>query len=378
MQSGTKAAGRDFAPSPKVDAVMAAERAASFTKRSIKSKSKLAGLKLALSMLDLTTLEGKDSPEKVRALCAKAVNPGAGQADLPDGLPSVAAVCVYPNLVKHCRDSLESMGALGRVKIASVATGFPSGQYPLDVRLDDTRRAIHDGADEIDMVINRGAFLAGRYDEVAEEIRAVKRTCLQEGVKAARHDGEGKGRAISLKVILETGELETLDNVRFASDLAIRAMDEATRELEPDMIYAPLHAANGTAKNGTHESHGTHRSYSSFDFIKTSTGKVTPAATMPVTLVMLEAVRDWYLETGKLVGVKPAGGIRTAKQSLHYLVMVKETLGALQGVNELHAGGWLTPELWRFGASALANDILRQISWLHSGKYRANYDVTEA
>lgn len=378
MQSGTKAAGRDFAPSPKVDAVMAAERAASFTKRSIKSKSKLAGLKLALSMLDLTTLEGKDSPEKVRALCAKAVNPGAGQADLPDGLPSVAAVCVYPNLVKHCRDSLESMGALGRVKIASVATGFPSGQYPLDVRLDDTRRAIHDGADEIDMVINRGAFLAGRYDEVAEEIRAVKRTCLQEGVKAARHGGIGNGRPVSLKVILETGELETLDNVRFASDLAIRAMHEAVKELEPDTIYSSLRSSNGTGTNGTHESHGTHPSHTSFDFIKTSTGKVTPAATMPVTLVMLEAVRDWYLETGKLVGVKPAGGIRTAKQSLHYLVMVKETLGALPGVNELHAGGWLTPELWRFGASALANDILRQISWLHSGKYRANYDVTEA
>jgi len=385
MHSGTKAAGRDFSPSPKVDAVMAAERAASFTKRSIKSKSKLAGLKLALSMLDLTTLEGKDSPEKVRALCAKAVNPGAGQVDLPEGLPSVAAVCVYPNLVKHCRDSLESMGALGRVKIASVATGFPSGQYPLDVRLDDTRRAIHDGADEIDMVINRGAFLAGRYDEVAEEIRAVKRTCLQEGVKAARHDGGGKSRPISLKVILETGELETLDNVRFASDLAIRAMDEATRELEPDTIYSKLHnsngaSSNGAASNGTYELNRTDGtdSAASFDFIKTSTGKVTPAATMPVTLVMLEAVRDWYLETGKLVGVKPAGGIRTAKQSLHYLVMVKETLGALAGVNELHPGGWLTPELWRFGASALANDILRQISWLHSGKYRANYDVTEA
>ncbi|MBX3389027.1 MAG: 2-deoxyribose-5-phosphate aldolase [Phycisphaeraceae bacterium] len=384
MRSGTKTAVRDFAPSPRVDAVMAAERAASFTKRSIKTKSKMAGLKLALSMLDLTTLEGKDSPEKVRALCAKAVKPGAGQSDLPEGLPSVGAVCVYPNLVKHCRDSLEAMGALGRVKIASVATGFPSGQYPLDVRLDDTRRAIHDGADEIDMVINRGAFLAGRYDEVADEIRAVKRTCLEEGVKAARHDGGGKGRPISLKVILETGELETLDNVRFASDIAIRAMDEALSEFggaaaksAPDQSQAS--AANGTLSNGSYESQRTLAIHpASFDFIKTSTGKVTPAATMPVTLVMLEAVRDWYLETGKLVGVKPAGGIRTAKQSLHYLVMVKETLGALPGVNELHPGGWLTPELWRFGASALANDILRQISWLHSGKYRANYDVTEA
>lgn len=364
---------------------MAAERAASFTKRSIKSKSKLAGLKLALSMLDLTTLEGKDSPEKVRALCAKAVNPGAGQADLPDGLPSVAAVCVYPNLVKHCRDSLESMGALGRVKIASVATGFPSGQYPLDVRLDDTRRAIHDGADEIDMVINRGAFLAGRYDEVAQEISAVKRTCLEEGVKATRHNGSGKGRPISLKVILETGELETLDNVRFASDLAIRAMHAAAIDFGN---VKPAKKSHTSDLNGTHESNGSFHPISdiphptssptSFDFIKTSTGKVTPAATMPVTLVMLEAVRDWYLETGHLIGVKPAGGIRTAKQSLHYLVMVKETLGALAGVNELHPGGWLTPELWRFGASALANDILRQISWLHSGKYRANYDVTEA
>lgn len=386
MRSGTKTAVRNFAPSPRVDAVMAAERAASFTKRSIKTKSKMAGLKLALSMLDLTTLEGKDSPEKVRAICVKAVNPGAGQSDLPTDLPSVGAVCVYPNLVKHCRESLESMGALGRVKIASVATGFPSGQYPLDVRLDDTRRAIHDGADEIDMVINRGAFLAGRYDEVADEIRAVKRTCLEEGKKASRHPGteassEKKGRPISLKVILETGELETLDNVRFASDIAIRAMDEAITDFSGNS-HSDSHHANGTTNGTAFDTRSLDasmpRSLSSFDFIKTSTGKVTPAATMPVTLVMLEAVRDWYLETGKLVGVKPAGGIRTAKQSLHYLVMVKETLGALPGVNELHPGGWLTPELWRFGASALANDILRQISWLHSGKYRANYDVTEA
>ena len=232
------------------------------------------------------------------------------------------------------------------------------------------------------MVINRGAFLAGRYDEVADEIRSVKRTCLEEGVKATRHDGGGKGRPISLKVILETGELETLDNVRFASDIAIRAMDEAIAEFGGHAEHVDSHGNNGTAElNGSAPRHldtSAPRYLSSFDFIKTSTGKVTPAATMPVTLVMLEAVRDWYLETGKLVGVKPAGGIRTAKQSLHYLVMVKETLGALPGVNELHPGGWLTPELWRFGASALANDILRQISWLHSGKYRANYDVTEA
>lgn len=376
--------------SPRVDAVMAAERAATFTKRSIKKSSKMAGLRLALSTLDLTTLEGKDTPEKVRALCVKAVNPGTGQSDLPDDLPSVAAVCVYPSMVKFCKETLKELGALGRVKIASVATGFPSGQYPLDVRLEDTKKAIRDGADEIDMVINRGAFLSGKYDVVADEIREVKATCLREGAAV--------GRPISLKVILETGELETLDNVRRASDLAIVAMEEAKRDAETERRRDGVKkqdngAANGTT-NGTHSTPPSTRSLDasmprsidgcppSFDFIKTSTGKVTPAATMPVTLVMLEAVRDWYLQTGQLVGVKPAGGIRTAKQSLHYLVMVKETLGSLPtvgtSVDDQHPGGWLTPELWRFGASALANDILRQISWLHTGKYRAQYDVTEA
>ena len=374
--------------SPRVDAVMAAERAAAFTKRSIKKSSKMAGLRLALSTLDLTTLEGKDTPEKVRALCVKAVNPGTGQSDLPDNLPSVAAVCVYPSMVQFCKQTLEELGALGRVKIASVATGFPSGQYPLDVRLEDTRKAIRDGADEIDMVINRGAFLSGKYDVVADEIRDVKATCLREGAAV--------GRPIALKVILETGELETLDNVRRASDLAIVAMEEAKRAFlgdgatkrRSDEGKAPG-TSNGSP-NGTHingsptldTSTPRHFGTSTFDFIKTSTGKVTPAATMPVTLVMLEAVRDWYLQTGQLVGVKPAGGIRTAKQSLHYLVMVKETLGSLPtvgtSVDDQHPGGWLTPELWRFGASALANDILRQISWLHTGKYRAQYDVTEA
>ena len=378
---------------------MAAERAATFTKRSIKKSSKMAGLRLALSTLDLTTLEGKDTPEKVRALCVKAVNPGTGQSDLPDNLPSVAAVCVYPSMVRFCKETLDELGALGRVKIASVATGFPSGQYPLDVRLEDTKKAIRDGADEIDMVINRGAFLSGKYDVVADEIRDVKATCLREGAAV--------GRPIALKVILETGELETLDNVRRASDLAIVAMEEAKRDAaerdgeterrrdgvnKPDAIAANG-AVNGSA-NGTHAALSDPRSLDAsmppspvgclpcFDFIKTSTGKVTPAATMPVTLVMLEAVRDWYLQTGQLVGVKPAGGIRTAKQSLHYLVMVKETLGSLPtvgtSVDNQHPGGWLTPELWRFGASALANDILRQISWLHTGKYRAQYDVTEA
>jgi deoxyribose-phosphate aldolase len=207
--------------------------------------------------------------------------------------------------------------------------------------LDDVRRAVADGADEIDMVINRGAFLAGQYQEVAEEITQTKLAC-------AREDGT----AAHLKVILETGELETLDAVRVASDLAIRAMAAANM---------PAHA------------HGA-------DFIKTSTGKVTPAATMPVTLVMLEAIRDWYLETGQVIGMKPAGGIRAAKQSLHYLVMIKETLGALNVPGFEHVGGnpWLTPEYFRFGASALCNDILRQMVRLKTGKYVAGYDFSEA
>ncbi|MBL8962881.1 MAG: deoxyribose-phosphate aldolase [Phycisphaeraceae bacterium] len=311
-------------PSPTVDAVMAGERAASFTRRSIKASAKMAGLRLALSMLDLTTLEGKDSPEKVRALCRKAVRPLASDPDLP----SAAAVCVYPSLVKTARESLGGSG----VKVASVATGFPSGQYPIDVRLDDVRRAVDDGADEIDMVINRGAFLSGRHEEVADEIRRVKIAC---------------GTA-HLKVILETGELETLDNVRRASDLAIRAMSQAG---DP-----------GETRDG--------------DFIKTSTGKVQPAATMPVTLVMLEAIRDWYLETGRVVGMKPAGGIRTAKQALHYLVMVKETMGHLAAPGS--ACPWLTPAYFRFGASTLCNDILRQVDWLRGGRYRAAYDYTES
>jgi len=324
---------------------MAAERAASFTKRSIKSSAKKQGLLLALSMVDQTTLEGKDSPEKVRSLCRKAALPGRDKEGV--ALPPVAAVCVYPKMVKVAAKELAGTG----IHIASVATGFPSGQYPLEVRLDDVRLAIRDGADEIDMVINRGAFLAGRYDEVAEEIRQVKRVCVEEGMKARRHGGtEGQGseggKPVHLKVILETGELETLDNVRRASDLAIRAMAEV------DDAYG----TEGTP-----------------DFIKTSTGKVQPAATMPVTLVMLEAVRDWYLKTGRIVGVKPAGGIRTAKQALHYLVMVKETLGVLDA-----ADAWLTPAYFRFGASTLTNDILRQLAWLESGKYVAGYDFSEA
>lgn len=300
-----------------VDPVMAAERAASFTKRSIKNESKLAMLKLALSMLDLTTLEGKDTPEKARALCRKAVRPFERDEDLfGERLPSCAAVCVYPNLVGVCKETLAGTP----VKIAAVATGFPSGQYPLDVRLREVREAVETGADEIDMVINRGAFLAGRYDEVAREIREVVTAC---------------GPA-HLKVILETGELETLDHVRRASDLAIECIRE-------------------------------------HDFIKTSTGKVQPAATMPVTLVMLEAIRDAAMKHGTIIGMKPAGGIRTAKQALHYLVMVHETLG---GVNP-DTNPWLTPDLFRFGASALCNDIIRQLIKLKTGKYAAAYDVSE-
>jgi deoxyribose-phosphate aldolase len=340
--------------SPAVDTVMATERAASFTKRSIKASSKMGALRLAMSMLDLTTLEGKDSVEKARALCRKAVRPFERDTEvLGEAVPSCAAVCVYPALVETCVKELGGrMEGPRRVKIASVATGFPSGQYPLDVRVEDTRRAVAAGADEIDMVINRGAFLAGRYEEVADEIREVKRACRR-----------ADGTAAHLKVILETGELETLDAVRFASDLAIRAMDDMDREWG---VTPPQSNEAG------------HLVRASGDFIKTSTGKVQPAATMPVTLVMLEAVRDWYLETGKIVGVKPAGGIRTAKQAVQYLVMVYETLSPLRVPGFEGGNPWLTPEYFRFGASALCNDILRQMVKLKTGKYVAGYDFSEA
>jgi deoxyribose-phosphate aldolase len=295
--------------SPTVDKVMIEARAASFTTRSIKSSAKVSGLLLAMSMLDLTTLEGKDSPERIRALCRKALRPAPDDEQvLGYRIPPAAAVCVYPNLVAIAHEELGGTG----VKIASVATGFPSGQYPLAVRIADTRGAVAAGADEIDMVISRGAFLAGRYDQVAAEIRETKAAC-----------GEAH-----LKVILETGELETYDNIRRASDLAIEA---------------------------------------GADFIKTSTGKVQPAATLPVTLIMLEAARDEFLRSGRILGIKPAGGIRTAKQALHYLVMVKETLG----------DAWLTPDRFRLGASSLANDILRQLYRTQGGRYMAGYDFTE-
>jgi deoxyribose-phosphate aldolase len=306
-----------------IDPIMLEQRASMFTKRSIKTASKLAGLRLAMSMLDLTTLEGKDSPEKVRALCRKAMRPYEGNGVHPP-VPPVAAVCVYPSLVSIAKEALRG----STVKVASVATGFPSGQFPLEVRLADVRAAVEAGADEIDMVINRGAFLAGRLSDVAREIRATKAAC-------------GFADGAHLKIILETGELETYDSVRRASDLAIEAASSVPR--------APA-LTDGEV------------------FIKTSTGKVQPAATMPVTLVMLEAIRDHFRATGIRIGCKPAGGIRSAKQALHYLVMVKETLG----------DDWLSPRLFRFGASTLANDILRQIVKQSSGKYAAAYDFSEA
>ena len=306
-----------------VDSIMAARRAESFGKRSIKASSKEFALRLAISMTDLTTLEGKDSPEKVRSLCQKAISPApaldrvlrvAGRAPIP----SVAAICVYPNLVATARAALVG----STVKIASVATGFPSGQFPLDIRLEDVRRAVGEGADEIDMVIRRGAFLAGEYALVADEIARVKEAC------GAAH----------LKIILETGELETLDAVRYASDIAIRAA-----------------LSTGTLSDGE-------------VFIKTSTGKVTPAATMPVVLVMLEAIRDAFHETNTRIGMNPAGGIRTAKSAIAQLVMVHETLG----------DAWLSPHLFRFGASTLLNDLLRQIARLTRGGYAARDDFAEA
>lgn len=305
-----------YAHLPTVDAIMLEERAAAFTKRSIKTSAKLAGLKLAVSVCDLTTLEGKDTPGKVAYLCRKALQP----ADAKYAVPSCAAVCVYPNMVKYARKFLDSSGtgilpvryethgrdARATPKVAAVATGFPSGQYPLRTKLEEVRRTVADGADEIDMVIDRCAFLAGDHAKVFDEIAATKEAC---------------GPA-HLKVILETGELVTYDNVRLASEIAMQAGG---------------------------------------DFIKTSTGKVNPAATIPVTLVMLEAIRDYFFATGIRIGMKPAGGIRNSKQALAYLVMVKETLG----------DDWLNPDLFRFGASTLVNDLLMQIAKQADGNYQS-------
>ena len=286
------------ANSPKVDQVGVVERAARFTKRSIKKEAKMQGLKMVLNMIDLTTLEGMDTPGKVKQLCYKARH----LHDAVEGLPSVAAVCVYPNFVGLAKKEL----ADSKIKIASVATAFPSGNSSLPIKLDDVAMAVEAGADEIDMVISRGRFHAGDHQYVFDEIAAVKEAC-------------GTAR---LKVILETGELGTLDNVRLASDIAIGA---------------------------------------GADFIKTSTGKIKPAATMPVTLVMLEAIRDHYFKTDQMVGMKPAGGISKAKLALHYLIMVKETLG----------DAWLTNQWFRFGASSLANDVLMQIVKQKTGSYQS-------
>ncbi|RIQ20330.1 deoxyribose-phosphate aldolase [Jiangella rhizosphaerae] len=282
---------------PGVDQTGAEARAATLATRSIKTTAKQFAIDLAISMIDLTTLEGQDTPGKVRALCAKALRPDPSDRTVP----RVAAVCVYPDLVATAK---EALGPDSPVKVASVATGFPSGRTSLAVKEADTREAVAAGADEVDMVIDRGAFLAGRYGEVFDEIVAVK---------------QAAGDA-HLKVILETGELATYDNVRRASWLAM--------------------LAGG-------------------DFIKTSTGKVSPAATLPVTLVMLEAVRDFREATGRQVGVKPAGGIRTSKDAIKYLVLVNETAG----------DDWLDPDWFRLGASSLLNDLLMQRQKLATGRY---------
>ena len=296
-----------------VDAVMLARRAASFTRRSIKADSKRSGLRLAVSMLDLTTLEGADSPELARALAQRAMHPCPVRLDQP--VPSVAAVCVYPRLVPVVREALAGSG----VKTASVATSFPSGQAPLDARLAETDAAIAAGADEIDMVISRGAFLAGRFDEVAAEVRAVKEVC-----------GD-----THLKIILETGELSTPDNIRRCADLVIEAASQGCELADGEV------------------------------FVKTSTGKISPAATMPSVLLLLEAVRDHFRATGVRIGVKPAGGIRKSKAALHMLVMVRETLGQ----------EWLDPKLFRIGASSLLDDLVRQLLWTSRGHYAAMHDV---
>ncbi|HEV7238802.1 MAG TPA: deoxyribose-phosphate aldolase [Thermoanaerobaculia bacterium] len=281
-----------------VDAVAVEERAAALAKRSLKKESKVWGLKLAISMMDLTTLEGKDTPGKVHALCQKAMRPDPSDPTIPH----VGAVCVYPTMVPFVRQALKGSG----VHIASVATGFPSGQTYTHIKVQETRETVAAGADEIDMVIDRGAFLSGNYQKVFDEVAEIKEAC---------------GPA-HLKVILETGELANYDQVRRASLIAM---------------------------------------FAGADFIKTSTGKVTVNATLPVTLVMLEAIRDFLHATGKKIGMKPAGGIATSKLALSYLVMLYETLG----------GEWMTPDLFRFGASSLLNDVLMQLKKERTGAYQS-------
>ncbi len=288
----------DFRNSPTIDQVGIEERVARFNTRSIKKASKVQGLKLALNMIDLTTLEGKDTEGKVAQMCYKAMHP---HISMPD-LPSTAAVCVYPTMVKTAKDALK--GSV--VKVASVSTAFPSGNSTMQIKLADTTFALDNGADEIDMVISRGEFLKGNYDFVFDEIAAIKELTHKYNAR--------------LKVIFETGEISTLDNVRRASDIAI---------------------------------------YAGADFIKTSTGKIGVAATMPVTLVMLDAIKDYYFKTGIMVGMKPAGGISTAKSALQYLVMLHETLGS----------AWLDNKWFRFGASSLANDLILQLEKEARGVY---------
>jgi deoxyribose-phosphate aldolase len=289
----------DFSIPSRIDQVGVEERASRFTKRSIKNETKTNGLLLTLNMIDLTTLEGKDSEGKVKQLCSKAMH----LHEAYPGLPTVAAVCVYPSMVKTAKKALGDSG----IKVASVATAFPSGQSSAEIKLLDTKLAVDDGADEVDMVISRGRFLQGDYNFVFDEIAAIKEAC-------------GKAR---LKVILETGELVTLDKVRKASDIAM---------------------------------------YAGADFIKTSTGKISPAATMPVTLVMLEAIREFYYKTGIQIGMKPAGGISKSKLALHYLVMLNETLGE----------DWMNNQWFRFGASSLANDVLMQLMKQRTGVYQSS------
>lgn len=290
----------DFLNTPRIDQVGIEDRIARITSRSIKKESKLQGLNMVLNMIDLTTLEGADTDEKVKQLCFKAHHL---HDELP-GLPTTAAVCVYPNFVKLAVNELKGT----KVKVASVATAFPSGQTSAEIKLLDVKMAVDNGAHEVDMVISRGKFHSGEYNFVFDEIAMIKEAC---------------GKNVRLKVILETGEIGTLDKVRQASDIAM---------------------------------------YAGADFIKTSTGKIKPAATLPVTLVMLEAIRDYYYNTGIMIGMKPAGGISNSKLALQYLLMVKETLG----------GKWLTNEYFRFGASSLANDVLLQIVKQKSGIYQSS------
>lgn len=281
-----------------VDETGAKERAASLAGRSVKNESKIEAIKMAVSMIDLTTLEGKDSKGKVQAMCRKGIRPLESAPEIPH----VGAICVYPNMIQYAKEIVDGTG----VKVASVATSFPSGQSPMKIKIEEVKKIVSLGADEVDMVISRGEFLSGNYDYTYNEVKQIKEAC------GGKH----------LKVILETGELETMDNIRLASLIAMLA---------------------------------------GADFIKTSTGKVKPAATLPVVLVMLEAIRDYYNETGIKIGMKPAGGIRNTKEAIANLVLVKETLGE----------DWLTPDLFRIGASSLLNDLLMQYQKQKTGVYQS-------